>query len=189
MFGHDTEVIGSHTEPVHTDSGPPRRVVVMRHAQAEQVAPSDLERALTERGRAQAADAGSWLADLGVEPDHALVSGARRTRETWEALSAAAGWSLEADLDAGLYAAGPDAALDLVRQVPDQVRELLVIGHNPTVGYLAQLLSDGTGDEAATREMTAGYPTCALTVFEYDGAWADLDLGSARVAAFHVGRG
>ena len=161
----------------------------MRHAKAEQVAASDVERPLAERGRAQAADAGRWLLDVGVRPDHVLLSSAVRTRETWEALAWAAGWSVEADLETALYAAGPEAALDVVRQVPAEARSLLVIGHNPTVGYLAQLLSDGTGDEAATSEMTGGYPTCALTVFEYDGEWADLDLGSARVAAFHGGRG
>ena len=64
-----------------------------------------------------------------------------------------------------------------------------MIGHNPTMAYLAQLLDDGMGDPAAMADMTGGFPTCALTIFEYDGEWADLDLGSARVAAFHVGRG
>lgn len=190
MFWHDREVIGSHTEPVHTDSAATtRRLVVMRHAKAEQVAASDMERPLAERGRAQAADAGRWLADRGPAPDHVLVSSAARTRETWEALAEAAGWSVEPVLDSALYTAGPDSTLDLLRVVPATVRSLLVVGHNPTVGYLAQLLSDGTGDEAATSEMTAGYPPGALTVFEYDGEWADLDLGSASVAAFHVGRG
>lgn len=161
----------------------------MRHAKAEQVASSDMQRALADRGRADAADAGSWLAEQGFEPDHVLVSSALRTRETWTAVAGAAGWSVVPDFATALYAAGPESALDLVRLVPEECRSLLVIGHNPTVGYLAQLLSDGTGDDAAMSEMTGGYPTGALTIFEYDGAWADLDLGTARVAAFHVGRG
>jgi phosphohistidine phosphatase len=37
--------------------------------------------------------------------------------------------------------------------------------------------------------MASGFPTSAVAVFEYDGAWADLDLTSARLVAFHVGRG
>jgi phosphohistidine phosphatase len=64
-----------------------------------------------------------------------------------------------------------------------------VIGHNPTVAYLAQLLDDGEGDAVAAAEMAGGYPTSAVTVFAYDGAWADLAPGGARVLAFHVGRG
>ena len=37
--------------------------------------------------------------------------------------------------------------------------------------------------------MAGGFPTSAVAVFSYDGAWADLDEGSARLEAFHVGRG
>ena len=50
-------------------------------------------------------------------------------------------------------------------------------------------LDDGDGDVAASNEMAMGYPTSAVTVMEYDGAWADLGAGTARVQAFHVGRG
>ncbi len=164
-------------------------MVVVRHAKAEQVASSDMERGLTDRGRADAAEAGAWLASRGFVPDHVLVSSAVRTRETWEAVADAASWTLEPDFETALYAAGPESALDLVRLVPAEAHSLLVIGHNPTMGYLAQLLSDGMGDPAAMADMTGGFPTCALTIFEYDGEWADLELGSARVAAFHVGRG
>lgn len=161
----------------------------MRHAKAEQVASSDMERVLADRGSADAREAGVWLASQGFVPDHVLVSSAVRTRQTWDAVAEGAGWSVEPDFETALYAAGPESALDLIRLVPSQARALLVIGHNPTVGYLAQLLSDGLGDPGAMDDMTGGFPTCAITVFEYDGEWADLDLGTARVAAFHVGRG
>ena len=36
--------------------------------------------------------------------------------------------------------------------------------------------------------MAAGYPTSALTVLSYDGDWAHLAEGTARVEAFHVPR-
>jgi phosphohistidine phosphatase len=75
-----------------------------------------------------------------------------------------------------------------VRETPDEASVLLVIGHNPTIAVVAQLLDDGSGDEAADQEMTAGFPTSALAVFEYDGAWADLQPASARLTAFHSPR-
>ena len=65
---------------------------------------------------------------------------------------------------------------------------LVVIGHNPTVAYLAQLLDDGEGDVVATNQMMIGYPTGAVTLLSYAGSWADLDEGTASVTAFHVGR-
>jgi phosphohistidine phosphatase len=161
----------------------------MRHAKAEPDGPTDFERRLSERGRTEARAAGRWLASRGITPDHALVSAALRTVETWEAVAEVAGWPLEATYDQGLYAAGPETALDLIRASPTGAGTVIVIGHNPTIAYLAQLLDDGEGDVAAVNEMAVGYPTSALTVFEHDGGWAGLGAGSARVAAFHVGRG
>ena len=97
--------------------------------------------------------------------------------------------TLEPSVDEGFYAAGPDTALDLLRGTPADARVLVVVGHNPTIAHLAQLLDDGEGDPEASNAMASGFPTSAVAVFEYDGAWADLDLTSARLVAFHVGRG
>ena len=165
-----------------------RLLVLMRHAKAESWGDSDHDRRLTEHGLADSAAAGRWLAEQGFVPDHALVSSATRTQETWAALSGAAGWALDPTLDDGFYSAGPDTALDLIRATPTEVRSLVVIGHNPTVAYLAQMLDDGEGDPAASADMAGGYPACALTVLRFEGDWSDLDMASASVAAFHVGR-
>lgn len=166
-----------------------RLLVVMRHAKAEQDGPTDLERPLADRGRTDAAEAGAWLAGEGFTPDHALVSAALRTRETWSALAEGAGWDVEAELDRGLYSAEPDTAVDLITRVDDGVRRLVVIGHNPTMAYVAQLLGDGEGDPDLEGELLAGFPTSAMAVFAYDGVWADLAEGSARLVGYHVGRG
>jgi len=168
-----------------------RTLVIMRHAKAEASAPTDHARVLTERGHADAADTGRWLAARGFTPDYALVSAAARTSETWEDVATGGGWDLSvAEYDEGLYAASTDAALDLVRDIDDGIDSLILIGHNPTISYLVQLLDDGDGDEEAGNEIAlGGYPTAAAAVFEYDGDWADLEEGAARLRAFHVGRG
>ncbi|SED21110.1 phosphohistidine phosphatase [Nocardioides exalbidus] len=164
-----------------------RRLVIMRHAKAESVAPSDHERALAPLGRADAAAAGRWLADQGLVPDAALVSDAQRTRDTWAELSVAAGWDCEPDFSAALYAAGADSAFDLIDETDPAVGTLVVVGHNPTMAYVAELLDDGEGDdEASTAMITRGFPTAALAVFEVDVAWADLGPGTGRLHAFHV---
>ena len=166
-----------------------RVIILVRHSKAEQVGPTDAERELAPRGYDDATDAGTWLAGQGIVPDHALVSAATRTRQTWDALAGAAGWDVEATFDRGLYSAGPETALDLMREAPDSARTLVVVGHNPTIAYLAQLLDDGGGDPEAGNEMTLGYPPSGMAVFEYDGDWAELDQESAHLVAFHVGRG
>ncbi|CAB4724003.1 unannotated protein [freshwater metagenome] len=166
----------------------PRRIVVMRHAKAEPIGPSDFERELSPRGVADAEAAGAWLASRDLEPDHVLVSAALRTRQTWEAVAAGAGWGDDAEYDDGLYDAGPETALDLIRATPDDALTLIVVGHNPTMALVAQLLDDGDGDEEASNDLALGYPTAALTVFDFAGDWHDLEEQSATVAAYHVAR-
>ena len=169
----------------------PRRIVVMRHAKAEQHGPSDFDRHLADRGVQEGAMAGRWLVEQGFEPDHVLVSAALRTRETWAAVADGAGSdadTIETDENDTLYEAGPETALDLVREVPEDAVALLVIGHNPTMGYLAQLLDDGEGDEDASNALVMGYPTSAMTLFDLTGDWGDLDEQGGTILAHHVPR-
>jgi phosphohistidine phosphatase len=158
----------------------------MRHARAEPGGETDHDRELAQRGWDDAVAAGRWLADGGLVPDAALVSSARRTTSTWLALAEGGSFDVEPELSPSLYSAGPEAALDLVRETAAEVTSLVVVGHNPTMAYLAQLLDDGTGDADALLEMARGFPAGALARFELGGGWADLDLASARLVGFHV---
>ena len=164
-------------------------LVIMRHAKAEPYAATDEERELTAQGEADAFAAGEWLAEQGIEVDHALVSGAARARGTWASVAEGADFGIEAEFDRSLYAAGPETALDLIRLTKESVRCLLVVGHNPTMAHLAQMLDDGDGDADAIDGMATGFPAASLTVFAVDGPWAELEIGSATVTGFHVSRG
>jgi phosphohistidine phosphatase len=166
-----------------------RQLVVMRHGKAEPHAETDTERELAQRGYDDAVEAGRWLADSGFAPDAALVSSARRATTTWLALAEGGSFEAAATYSDGLYLAGPEAALDLVRETRSEMASLIVVGHNPTAAYLAQLLDDGTGDPEAGNRMAIGFPTAALARFEVTGTWRELDLASARLVGFHVGRG
>jgi len=160
----------------------------MRHAKAEPGGETDHARELSQRGWEDALEAGRWLADRGLVPDAALVSSARRTVSTWLAVAEGGSFESRVTYSEGLHHAGPETALDLVRETTDEVGVLLVVGHNPTIAYLAQLLDDGTGDDKTRREMSVGFPTGALAVFEPTGCWAELELASARLTGFYVGR-
>jgi phosphohistidine phosphatase len=162
---------------------------VVRHAKAEAYGATDFERELAPRGRSDAAAAGAWLAEQGMRVDAAVVSSAARTRETWRLIADAAGWTVEAELDRSLYGADEDAVLDLVRTTDESVGTLAVVGHNPTVGMLAQLLDDGDGPPESVDRLMRGYPTSATAVFELPGTWTDLAMGRCRLTLFNVGRG
>ncbi|HWI44169.1 MAG TPA: histidine phosphatase family protein [Nocardioides sp.] len=162
----------------------PRTLVVIRHAKAESMAPTDAERSLTERGRADARALGALLRDDGLNVEAALVSDATRARETWEQLAGAAGWDLPPQIDGSLYSADEDGVLERVREVPGDVRTVVVVGHNPTVSMLVQLLDDGEGSEADL----SGMPTGAAAVLDLGCAWSEVGPVCAHLRAFHVGR-
>lgn len=158
-------------------------LILVRHAKAKQFGPSDHERALSERGWADAAVAGTLLAEQGMCPDLALVSTALRTQQTWEQVARAAGWGLEPCLDNSLYAADADTVLDLLRAVPDDTATVVVVGHNPTMASLAQLLDDGSAEE-----MVEDFATSALAVFDHEGSWQQIGQGRCRLVTFQVAR-
>lgn len=161
---------------------------MVRHATAGHSAPSDVERPLTPGGHADAVEAGRWLARTGVVADHALVSSAHRARGTWAALTEGAGWQVEPEVEPGLYTAGPETAIDLLRLAPAEARSLVVVGHNPTVATVASMIDDGEGAPELVVQMAGGFPPGAVAVFSYEGEWADLAPGRATPLAFHVAR-
>lgn len=161
----------------------------MRHAKAEPFATEDSQRDLTDRGRRDAAEAGLWLATQGVRPTHVLVSTAVRAASTWDAVASASGSAVVPTYDEALYSGGPESALEVLSSVDPDAEVLMFVGHNPTVAYLANLLSDSAPDPTAFRDLLQGYPAAAVTLLEVPVAWADLGEGSARIQAFHAGHG
>ncbi len=159
----------------------------MRHAKAEPYATTDTARRLTDRGRAEAAEAGRHLADLQIIPEHALVSSAERTVETWDAVREACGSSARAEVTDALYAASPADVLEAVRLVPADVAACIYVGHNPTAAHLAAHLDDGEADPEVLRGLLVGFPTSALAVFELSGDWDELAEGAARLTHFYAG--
>jgi len=164
------------------------RLIVMRHAKAVQSAPTDHARPLAPRGRADAANAGRWLASEGYVPDLALVSTAERTRETWDSVRAAIGAEIPVDYQGGLYGAGPESVLQTLRLIPEEAASAIVIGHNPTALWLAHALDDGEGP-GDRDPVERGFPTSALAVFEFDLPWEEIGWQEGRLLGTYVGRG
>jgi phosphohistidine phosphatase len=172
-----------------------RRLVLMRHAKAEQDAATDHARRLTDRGRRDAHAAGLLLAGRGDVPALVLVSTAQRTRDTWDAvrsgLEAGGGTAehAEAWFDRALYDSGPKAVVELLAAVDATVPSVLVIGHNPTVSSVAAALSDGEADTHLEAAVAAGLKTSGLVGFDVPVEWDDVNARRLRVTHVDEPRG
>jgi phosphohistidine phosphatase len=165
-----------------------RRLVLVRHAEAGS-AVADAERQLTERGGREAVAVGRWLAGVGVVADRVVVSPARRARQTWDRAAEALPSAPRPLLDERLYENTPDSALLVVRETPEDVGTLVVVGHNPSVGRLAHALGGEPGDPDAGRRLESGFPPGAAAVFELGVPFEEVEPGGATLLDARVPSG
>jgi phosphohistidine phosphatase len=166
-----------------------RRLMLLRHAKTETEAPSgkDHDRRLDDRGRADAADIGAWLARHRHVPDLVLVSTAVRAQQTWDVVHdaiRALSQPLVAHLPE-LYGAGPSQILQIVHAVDtEDPQNLLVIGHNPGMHELALALI-GSGDAAGRRALADNLPTSGMTVIDFPVEdWKHAGFKGGRLGLF-----
>ncbi len=102
-----------------------------------------------------------------------LCSSALRTRETFAHIARAYSTPPPVLMEDGLYLADARAIMQRIEAVPDSVKILLVIGHNPGLHELASMLArHGTRRD---RDRLAGkFPTGALASFRSVGRWRDI---------------
>lgn len=161
-----------------------RRIAILRHAKADWPEVSDHERPLAERGRMDAPAAGRWIGSHDLSFDLAICSTAVRTRETWKLAVQEIPHRPKTVYEERLYEASLGDLIALLNETPDDVRDLLVIGHNPGMHALADALA-GRGDaDAQARMNRVGFPTASVAFVEFTGSWKALEHGVATLTDF-----
>jgi len=151
-----------------------RTLILLRHAKSDWSGDeADIARPLATRGRRQAPDAGRWLAANIDSIDLAVVSPASRARSTWDLASAEMGVSPRTRIDDRVYAASDQELLTVVRELSDDVKTVVLVGHNPGIEDLISLLT------GAWTPM----PTSALAVITVSGSWSTAGHDSSVLLA------
>jgi phosphohistidine phosphatase len=158
------------------------RVILSRHANAAANAPGgDLDRPLNTRGLGEAMRMGRYLAAERIRPSIAVVSKARRTRETMDILLRELSSHATIHVEPDLYHAEPEDMLEMMRGTPDWVKALLVIGHNPALSAYARALV-GSGEAAMRARLQSDFAPCGMAVIDFDVShWRDVGFGSGRL--------
>lgn len=166
----------------------PHRLVLVRHATAvPDGVDSDAARSLTPQGHAEAAALASWLKAEDLLGEAVVCSPAVRTRQTWADVAERTGHGVLIDMDPTVYESSVENLLDVVRRTDDLVRTLVVVGHAPGVPLLAHDLCRGVGEVDALDELARGFAPASCAVVEFDGSWADLDLGQGVLVQVRPG--
>ena len=144
-----------------------KTLLILRHAKSSwkyQDLP-DHERPLNRRGVTDAPRMGNLLRKAGLTPDRIVSSTAVRAQSTARLAGEACGYEGGVVLSEALYLSGAQDYIDVLGQVPADVESVMIVGHNPTVEELVELL---TGRDEAM-------PTAALAQVELPiDDWAEL---------------
>lgn len=179
-----------------SSSGKARQLWLLRHAKTLQDPPpggADRERRLAPRGERDADALGACLArskrhgklaklDGLALPGLVLSSSAARAAETARRVWAAVEDPPTITYLDSLYAATPKEVLRHVRQAPEGVGAVMVVGHNPSAQQLALELVNGHDKAGRKRLERHSLQTCALAVYRIDAeSWDEVDLGTATL--------
>ena len=149
-------------------------IIILRHGKAEvgSAGQDDRARVLVNIGIEAAKTMGNYLRKQGKKPDLALCSTAARTRETLQYVQQAFG-ELKAEYSDKLYLASGGEMLNVLAGLSEDVKCVLIVGHNPGAHQLCLKLAKH-GDEDMLDTMHLKFPTCALAVIAVNTPWHDI---------------
>ena len=153
---------------------------VLRHAKSRWDDPglSDVDRPLAPRGRKAAKRLARVLDQHGVRPQLVLCSPALRATQTLDRVLPGLG-SPDVVFDERLYHAWADELLARLQEIPDDVSEALVVGHNPGLAELCLLLAQPGG---ARDRIADNLPTGAFVTLVADASsWTALEPGGTEI--------
>ncbi len=166
-------------------------LALLRHAKSNWEVPGtpDFERDLAPRGLEAAPRMGAEIARSGFSPDLVLCSSAVRARMTYDLVS---GFikppPREVRHEDRLYMASARQLLDRIHDIPDNVRTVLLVGHNPGFHELNIALI-GEAAPQAERATKSKFPTCAFAVYTFETEhWQDVAPRKGRVVHFATPR-
>jgi phosphohistidine phosphatase len=122
-------------------------IYIMRHGEAEMMAHSDSERALTTVGRLQSAMMASYLADQNIYFDAVLVSPYLRAQQTWQSVfpyfSDVSNVQTLAFLTPG--GSARKSVDEILALQAAGIEKVLIVSHLPLVGYIVGELAPEAG--------------------------------------------
>jgi phosphohistidine phosphatase len=153
-----------------------RTLVLMRHAKSDWSNPSfeDSERTLNSRGRNDAPLVGNFMYDLIGTPDQILCSEAVRARETAKLVAESLNYKRNIIIEPQLYDSYPAVYLKVISKIADDIKTLLIVGHNPIIEQLISILSANRPNDMSVHVSTSG-----VACFTVDNrSWSDIETGS-----------
>lgn len=154
-----------------------KTLFLVRHAKASESVSPDLVRPLTSSGMIDIARMGRHLATKIQNVQLIICSHAERTQMTAQVLSEQLHISDELiRTDHSLYESSPKHYLDAINALPETVDTVIIVGHNPSISYLAEYL---------THEDIGSMPTSGVIGMTFGVlSWAEISKKTASMSFY-----
>jgi phosphohistidine phosphatase len=123
-----------------------RTLYLLRHAKSswknDELA--DFERPLAGRGRKASETIGRFLKEKEITFDLVLCSPAVRARETTDLVLRSAKLRADVRYDERIYEATPGRLIDVISQIENEYKAVVLVGHNPGMAELLQVVTGQT---------------------------------------------
>lgn len=122
-----------------------KHLLLCRHAKSswKDGTLTDIDRPLNKRGRQNAPEMGRKLCKRGMRPDLVVSSPARRALDTAKLLARECGISKKNILVMdSVYGSYPAKLLQLIQRFDNDSDTVLIVGHNPEITILANILGE-----------------------------------------------
>jgi phosphohistidine phosphatase len=121
-----------------------KTLLLLRHAKSswKETGVQDFDRPLNSRGKKAAEMIGRFIKNKQLAPDLLLSSPAIRARETIEIVVKTAKLRSELRYDERIYEASALRLLEVVSQIEEERKIVVLVGHNPGMEELLKLLTD-----------------------------------------------
>ena len=162
-----------------------KTLTLLRHAKSgwDDPVARDFDRPLNAKGKRAAVMVGRHMRSLGLAFDHAIASPAVRVSETLEQIESGYGRTIAPTLDRRVYLASAATLLDVVHGFPAEAESALLVGHNPGLEDLVlMLVADGA--DPLRDAVEDKYPTASIAELQFEGDWASIATGTARLTRF-----
>lgn len=157
----------------------PCELLLLRHAKSDWTQScGDFDRPLNPRGERDAARIGGWLQHQATLPDTLLCSPARRAAQTAHAVCTMSGIAESGILwDERLYLASADTLRQVIGELPDTCRRVLVVGHNPGLEDLLLQIAPAALNYRKDHKLLT---TATLAWLDLAGSWSEPGKASLR---------
>ncbi len=156
-----------------------KNLFLIRHAESAEPSANqrDIERELTPKGYRDAPRVGRYLFEQQWLPDVILSSSAQRAVATAELLAEQLKFDTsKIKYSEDVYQASVRSLLNIIAEQKDMYNQIIVVGHNPVLTYLAEYLS---GEEIGN--MVA----CGVAHIQFEiESWAEVSKDNAKLISY-----